>query len=791
MFEVEQKQQDLADNKAIQRPKSFILRKMGFGYSRADHIDNFSLANKKTYIHQSLATEIAFGHTFLCIPVFLILGAYFNFSRKLDILDAFLLIPIAVFGAVLLFPNYINVGSRILLTFCIAFFTGAFAANIEMKKSTILIDTDVTTHINGTILSKSMGTNGVPRYKILLNATSKPQIKRPPEMIQLAARGPAGELEVGQIINSRVRLTRPSGPVYPNGYDFAFGAYINDIGAYGFILGVPDVIGEIVSSQLPIKSRFELFVGSIQANISNRINDHLSGDTAAITSALIIADKKAISEETVTALRNAGLAHILAISGLHMVLASGTLFITLRTFFSLLPSMVQAFPVKKIAASAALLAATSYLVISGAPISAQRAWLMLVIMLGAVILDKPSITLRNVAIAAILIVILSPSAVTTPGFQMSFAAAAALVSIYGAWARLKMKNYGNSTYYFGETYLFRAIQFIIGLGLTALIAGLATGIFSSFHFHQLAGYGILGNILAMPVVTILVMPLALLSMLLMPYELEGLALYGLGQSIELVVYIALWVAILGGEINTGKPHTLITVILVSGFLIFVILRSSIRLLGIGLMGVGLSLSIVIKTELPDILISEDGKLIGVRHGRVLQVNRSRPSAFISEQWQSAFLFELEKPQKITASEFNFDQTNPQQTEIRSLLDREGRFKCFNTHFCIKMKNEFLIATLGKTEHLSIACKYADIIVATFGINRAQRRECGTKTIISRYDLKESGSMAFYFDPKNKGKYRVETAIDYAVRPWTIQRYFNWRASEYWLPGGQKLKRTAN
>ncbi len=791
MFEVEQKQQDLADNRAIQRPKSFILRKIRFGYSHADKIENLSLHNQKTYIHQSLASEIAFGHTFLCIPVFLIFGAYFNFSRKLDIFDGFLLIPIILLIAVLVLLQRINTGSRTLIRFCIAFFIGAYCANIEMNKSTILIDTDVTTHINGTILSKSIGTNGSPRYKILIHSTSQPQITRPPEKVQLVARGQGGTLDVGDMIDARVRLTRPSGPVYPRGYDFAFGAYINDIGAYGFVLGSPVITGHAEPSLLPLESRLELLIGQIQAGISSRINSQLTGDAAAIASALIIADKKAISEETVDALRNAGLAHILAISGLHMVLASGTLFVTIRAFLSLFPSLVQSIPVKKIAAFAALLAASSYLVISGAPISAQRAWLMLVIMLGAVIFDKPVITLRNVAIAAIIIVVISPSAVTTPGFQMSFAAATALVSIYGAWARLKAKNYASSSSYFRETYFYKVLQFVIGLGLTALIAGLATGIFSSFHFHQLASYGVLGNILAMPVVTLLVMPVALLSMLVMPYGLEWMVLPSLGQSIEMVIYVAEWVAALGGEIKTGKPHPAVTAILVAGFLIFVLMRTSIRLVGFGIMGIGLSLSTILSVPVPDILISEDGKLIGVRHGQVLQVNRSRPSAFISEQWQSAFLFELEKPQKITASQIEFDQANPKRDEIRGMLDGDGRFKCFNTHFCIKMKNELLIATLGKTEHLYQACKFSDIIIATFGINRTLRTECSSKTIISRYELKESGSMAFYFDGSHSENFRVETAISDAVRPWTIQRYFNWRANEYWLPDGQTLKRTAN
>lgn len=791
MFEVEQKQQDLTKKASIERSKSFILRKFGFGNSDPSLRYFAAHKNRKSFLHQSLALEMAFGHTFLCIPVFLIFGAYYNFSAKRDISDVALLIPMLVLSSVYLLHKRINVGSKFLILLSIAFLAGAYAANIEMKKAAVLIDSDVTTHISGTILSKTMGVNGAPRYKILINSTSEPQIKRPPEKVQLVARGKGVELKVGQSIQARVRLTRPSGPVYPTGYDFAFGAYINDIGAYGFVLGEPVVKGQISPSILRLESRFELLVGSIQSKISNRIYDHLNGDAAAISSALIIADKKAISEETVMALRSAGLAHILAISGLHMVLASGTLFLSIRVVLSLFPSLVQAMPAKKIAAIAALIAASSYLVISGAPISAQRAWLMLVIMLGAIIFDKPAITLRNVAIAAIIIVIISPSAVTTPGFQMSFAAATALVSIYSAWARLRLKTYESSTFYFKETIFYKAVQFIIGLGLTALIAGLATGIFSNYHFHQLAGYGVLGNILAMPIVTLVVMPLALISMLLMPYGLEGLALSGLGQSIEAVIYLANWVADLGGELKTGKPHKLVTGLLVVGFIIFVLMRTVIRFIGLGFMFVGLSLSTFLSIAVPDILISEDGKLIGVRSDKALNVNRSRPSKFISDQWQSAYLFEIKKPTKLNASELSFDPLIPRRDNILGLLDQKAQFKCFNTHYCVNRHENHIIASLGKTEYFTSACKFADIIVATFGVNRAQRDECAAKTIISRYDLKENGSMAYYYEPKKKGKYRIETAIDEAVRPWTIQRYFNWRANEYWLPDGQTIKRTAN
>lgn len=229
----------------------------------------------------------------------------------------------------------------------------------------------------------------------------------------------------------------------------------------------------------------------------------------------------------------------------------------------------------------------------------------------------------------------------------------------------------------------------------------------------------------------------------------------------------------------------------AGFLIFVLMRTAIRYAGLGLMLFGLSLSMIVSVSIPNILISEDGKLIGVRNGNVLNVNRSRPSKFISDQWQSAYLLEIEKPTKLDISELNFDPLTPQRSNVELLLDQEKLFQCFNTHYCLADYENHIIAALGKSEHLATACQFADIIVATFGINRTQRNECAAKTIISRYNLKENGSMALYFENSDQPHFRTVTAINEAVRPWTIQRYFNWRANEYWLPDGQTEKRTAN
>lgn len=689
----------------------------------------------QSYFTRCFDREVNFAHDFLWIPNLLILGAFFNFTRQNNIPDLALLIPIMIFIAVLVFFKAMRMRTRFVLKLICAFFIGAFAANIEMQKPLHLIDQDLTTNISGYIVSVQLDAKNIPRYVIELEVTSDPKIRRPPQRIQLVAKSDHQIMHVGQLITGRARLSAPSGPVFPGGHDFAFSAYVKGIGAYGFFLGAPQPVltsgGSGIKVDLPFSAKFEVFVRNIQSHIRGRIQATLSGDAAGIASALIVADKRSISRDVVTELRQAGLAHVLAISGLHMVLAAGTLFLTVRFLFSLFPSLVHSFPVKKIAALGAICAASSYLVISGAPISAQRAWIMLNIILFAVIIDRPAITLRNVGIAAIIIVLLSPSAVMTPGFQMSFAAAAALVSVYGSWARRSELLGVQQTEIIDPNILVKGVKIIVGLAMTALIAGIATGIFSAQHFYHIAGYGILGNVLAMPIVTFFVMTLALLSVLLMPYGLEVWPLLALGEAIDMVVFIAHWVAQLDGDFVSGKPNAWAAFTCVIGFIIFVTMRSSLKYIGFSIIVIGMVANIKFPLQTPDIFISEDGKLIGLHQGDTLQVNRTRPSKFIVEQWQDAFRVNIAKPSTNKDTKFSKAErvdllTLPRKRFWQSVeakpKDTNDSFICFDTHLCTADYRGLKIVTVGKIKYLNLACDYADVLVIALKL-RAGQLDC--------------------------------------------------------------------
>ncbi|MBB4113617.1 ComEC/Rec2-related protein [Rhizobium sp. BK226] len=221
-------------------------------------------------------------------------------------------------------------------------------------------------------------------------------------------------------------------------------------------------------------------------------------------------ERRAISNATTEALRQSGLAHIIAISGLNMALSAGIFFVGFRMLLSLFPGVAQAYPTKKIAAAGALIAVTAYFLISGFAVSAERAFIMMAIMLIAVFFDRPSISLRNVALSALVILVISPSEVLGPSFQMSFAATLALVSGYQLWKDRRVRE--NAFLKLPIVRPFVAVAgFFGGVFLTSLIGGFSTALFSIEHFHRLTAYGLPANLATMPIISFIIMPGSCLS----------------------------------------------------------------------------------------------------------------------------------------------------------------------------------------------------------------------------------------------------------------------------------------
>ncbi len=286
--------------------------------------------------------------------------------------------------------------------------------------------------------------------------------------------------------------------------------------------------------------------------MARRIQDVLSGSTGAIAAALITGTRGGISEDDEAALRDAGLAHVLAIAGLHMALVGGGLFWLVRALLAAAPGLALNYPIKKWAAGAALLAAGFYLVISGAAPPSVRAFVMFAVAMCAVLLDRPALTMRSLALAAAVLLLARPESVADPGFQMSFAAVAALVAVAEWEGRRK-----------GAARRGPVWRYARAIATTSLVGSLATLPFALFHFGRAAHYAVLGNLIAMPVMGFWVMPCAALSVALMPLGWEAPALHALGAGIDVMVAMGRWVSGLPGAVSLSPAMPLSALIPIS------------------------------------------------------------------------------------------------------------------------------------------------------------------------------------------------------------------------------------
>src|SRR3954466_10045741 len=312
-----------------------------------------------------------------------------------------------------------------------------------------------------------------------------------------------------------------------------------------------------------------------------------------------------------------------------MALVAGVVFFVVRALFALFPALAMRRAIKKWAAFAALLAATFYLLLSGAEVAAQRSFIMTAIVLIAVMLDRSALTMRNLALAALGVMLLAPEAVVHPSFQMSFAATLALIAAYERGLPWAVAGADTSV---GARVALWGGREIVALILASLVAGLATTPYAAFHFHRLAPYGVLANLAAMPIVSIWVMPMGLIGLIAIPFGFDGLFWRLMGDGIDWMIGVALFVAHLPGAV--GRMAAFGTGPLLpgpGGRRLLCLLKSPLRWSG-RVIVVAASLWAV-RAPLPDVLVSSDGAALAVRgaDGR-LTVHRTARDAFATKEW---------------------------------------------------------------------------------------------------------------------------------------------------------------
>lgn len=585
---------------------------------------------------RALATEVERGVPFLFAPVFMGLGAtlYYTAAAEPDWATIAALFATAALGAWLARRNAL---AHITLVALLMAAAGALAAKFEVSRAgTTITGSPVATTVTGKVMRIEHRANGRVRLTLDVIATERPVLRFPPQRVRLTARAVPPGIAPGTTVTGYARLMPPSGPVRPDGYDFAFESYFDRIGAIGFYLGDPRL------AAIPrTATRMEAMAAWLEATrlrIAERVRAEVGGNEGEIAATLIAGVRSGIPEPVNEALRRTGLAHILAISGLHMALVAATILVSIRSVAALFPNLVTRHPVKKYAAVAALLVCAFYLALSGAAVAAQRSFIMLAVMLVALLFDRAALTLRNLAIAALIILAVSPHEIMGPSFQMSFAATAALIAGYAMWNERRAARFAgdrdDQRSGIARVAASRLVRLAIGLAATSLIAGLATTVYGIYHFNRVSPLALAANMLAMPVVTFLVMPMAVVSTLLMPLGLDAVPLSVMGWGLRAVVGIAQW---LSDRTTIDAVGTMPRGALLAFTLALIVATLSTTWLRVAALPL-LLIAIVLQLDrrLPDILVSEDARLVAVRaaDGR-LALNRARPNGFTLQNWLHA------------------------------------------------------------------------------------------------------------------------------------------------------------
>jgi competence protein ComEC len=278
--------------------------------------------------------------------------------------------------------------------------------------------------------------------------------------------------------------------------------------------------------------------------MTNRIERAIPGPDGSIAAALITGERGEIDPDDNQAYRDSGLAHVLSISGVHLALAGLGVFWVLRALLALWPRIALTYSIKKWAAAGALLGSTFYLAISGGGSPADRSWLMLSMMLLGVLLDRPALSMRSVAMAALAILILQPEDIVDPSFQMSFGAVIGLIAL-AEWQASRPPGLPNPAGRIARL-MVKARKYVIGALVVSFVATLATTPLAIYHFDRAAAYSLIANLFAEPVVAFVVMPAAALAVIVMPFGWETLPLHIMGWGVHVMTGIAYWVAALPG-----------------------------------------------------------------------------------------------------------------------------------------------------------------------------------------------------------------------------------------------------
>ena len=577
-----------------------------------------------------------------------------------------------------------------------------------------------------------------------------------PERVRLTTRRD-DPIEAGDFVALTARLLPPAQAALPGGYAFARDAYFSGIGAVG------SVLGRLRAAAAPSPPTWGLAFGMAVDRARNalaaRVDAILGGETGAIAAAMVTGKRDLLSDDGRELIREAGIFHIITIAGVQMTLVAGLLFGGIRRALALSPRLALHHPIRKWAALAAIAGAIGYDVLTGSRIGTQRALFMTVIMLGAVLVDRRAFTMRNLALAALAVILVEPEAITGASFQLSFAAVAALVAVYEA------RGDGGVAWHAADTLVPRPTrQMHLSTGawrragsllhrgrdllLATLCATAATASFMAANFHELSPYVFLGNPLTLAIIEFFAVPGALLGSVLYPLGLDGPVWHWVGAGIGIVLWAARLIASAPGSTLTlpafapwSLPFLALAVLSVVIWRTWLFRLTAVPLLLVGLAG-------TLMGPRYDLIVASGGDAVAVREpggslGLVGKVN-----AFAAEQWLRA-----DGDGRAVAAPGGRGRTGRDGAQSPARCDRLG---------CVTpLPGGQVLSLVRDAEAFEEDCRRADVIVTALYAPES----CAAALIIDRGSLAATGALGLTL--RNGGWVADATRLPTMNRPWSL------------------------
>ena len=429
----------------------------------------------------------------------------------------------------------------------------------------------------------------------------------------------------GDRLALRALLRPPYAPSFPGGWDQRRDAYFQNLGGVGFALGV----AQKESGTNP--GGLSIWWQGLRERIAARVLALTPGTAGAVAATLLTGLSSAIPAADRQAFSTAGLAHILAVAGLHIGIVMTTAFVALRFALAHWPWVALRYPIKQIAGVVAIVVGGFYMAMTGLHLPIMRSFIMAALVTLGLLAGRQAISLRGLALAASLLLVLQPQALAGVSFQMSFGAVLVLIAGYE-----RLRQHHLAVFRHREGLWGFLLRDLMQVAMTSVLAAAATAPFAAYHFGQVETYSIPANMLAVPLTAFWVLPCGLLGFVLMPLHLAALGFVPMGWGCFLLVGIARVAAALPASAIALPPTPLWGLVLAGFSFVWLCLwQTRLRLLGLPPLLFAVAVLPALQNP-PDILVSPDYRLIAFRLPHAVYLVSTTKDDFTLGEWRRFF-----------------------------------------------------------------------------------------------------------------------------------------------------------